>query len=119
MADLFSQNFMQLAAIFTGNYLANKSKALEAEQIIKVILQSATITQAIDLMKMVGIPEYGFLKDYMDSILMVGAIAGSSIVFDAVLEAAQGKPVNLNKEDVKKGLLQGVVVAAGNLTRLY
>lgn len=117
--QIFSENVMQIVAIFGGNYLARKSKALESEQIIKVIAQAVTLEQSIEFFRKLGLPDYGFLKDYMESIIMLIAVAATSVVYDAILEAAQGKPVNLNKEDVKLGLMQGLIVAAGNLTSLY
>lgn len=117
--QIFSENAMQIAAIFGGNYLARKSKALESEQIIKVIAQAVTLEQSIELFRKLPLPSYQFLTDYMESIIMLIAVASTSVVYDAILEAAQGKPVNLNKEDVKLGLMQGLIVAAGNLTNLY
>lgn len=117
---MLTKPVMQMAAIFAGNYLARKTSALSSEQIIKVIAQAVTLESAIGFFRLyVPIGNYQFLQDYIESILMLIAVAGTSVAYDAILQAAEGKAVNINKEDVKLGLYQGLVVAAGNIAQLY
>jgi hypothetical protein len=110
---------MQMVALFAGNYLANKSKALSPEQLVKILAQSLTVYRVDVFMKTLKVPEYGPVRDYMDTVYLILSVALTSIAYEAIVDAVEGKSIGFSKDELKKGLLQGLVFAAGNMVKLY
>lgn len=109
---------LRTVALFAGNYIARSQKALNPEEIIKVLLQAFTLDKFISLLnKYTPLP--GYAADYSKEMMTFLATALSDIAYEALLDVFNKEKLGLKKEDLMKAMTQGLVVAISEAMKLY
>lgn len=105
-------------ALFAGNYLARSQKALNPEEIIKVLLQAFTLDKFVSLInKYTPLPDY--TKEYAAEMTTFIAVALSDVAYEALLDVFNKEKLALKRDDLMKAMTQGLIVAIAEAMKLY